>query len=408
MDYLIRKISPRRLSASSAIVAILALLVGSLSYSSLPAKERSKVKSARTELSEVRIDIDNTQNRLDSLRGDETKMVKRLSDLDERIGLDRQVIQKITRKLRNLRRQARECEENLQRSQIKLVSATESFMNDLTLVYIEGSRDRPRAGFGIDRPNQEADEFWWGVYLKSLGDMSLKNLSEARDSSVWARKALENVVESSAEAARLKRKKTVSASITLSKKEKSKKSLTKIRQEREKEADRLLYLTEASRQMADLVARLEKKERDRRGSADSWRMPSTGLFLALKGKLKAPIQGKISSHFGWSTDPVTNLRSFSSGIVIQGKPNYNVRVVAPGKVAYVGSLRGYDNFVIVEHEDGFYTTYGGLGRVKVSLDQYLKVREPVGVTTDGIVKFEIRSGKESVDPVEWLDFSSLR
>ncbi|HSG99461.1 MAG TPA: peptidoglycan DD-metalloendopeptidase family protein, partial [candidate division Zixibacteria bacterium] len=152
----------------------------------------------------------------------------------------------------------------------------------------------------------------------------------------------------------------------------------------------------------------EASERERAG-VSPWESLQTGLFIARKGQMKPPLAGgKIVGGYGWKTDNVTNLKSFSPGVEIHGKPNYNVRAIADGVIVYVGSLRGYGNFVIVAHDDGFYSTYGGLGRVKVQLDQRIPEREPVGVTDDGIVKFELRRGQEAVDPIEWLDFSQLQ
>ncbi len=82
--------------------------------------------------------------------------------------------------------------------------------------------------------------------------------------------------------------------------------------------------------------------------------------------------------------------------------------MASGKVAYAGTLRGYGNFVIVNHDHQYYTTYAGLGKIMVSENQYLQSGEKIGESgSDGTIKFELRQGREPLDPVEWIDFESL-
>ena len=82
--------------------------------------------------------------------------------------------------------------------------------------------------------------------------------------------------------------------------------------------------------------------------------------------------------------------------------------VASGTVLYTGNLRGYGNFVIINHDHQYYSTYANLGDVTVSQGQFVESRAKVGASgTDGVVKFELRKGRESLDPVSWIDIESL-
>ena len=84
-----------------------------------------------------------------------------------------------------------------------------------------------------------------------------------------------------------------------------------------------------------------------------------------------------------------------------------VAVVAPGVVAYIGDMRGYGNFLIVEHEDGFYSMYSGLDDLYVGLNQIVDRGEKLGSSSTGEVRFELRQGREAVDPMEWLKIDSF-
>jgi len=124
--------------------------------------------------------------------------------------------------------------------------------------------------------------------------------------------------------------------------------------------------------------------------------------------LPAPLKGTVTSSFGWKTDKITKLKSYSPGIEIKGRKNTSVVSIAPGMVVYIGNLRGYDNFVIVEHEDGYYSTYAGLDDVRVVQNQIIGRGDKLGVVSNGEIKFELRQGREPLDPVEWIRIDSFK
>lgn len=389
---------------SCLLLSFLALTLGS---SQSHAIDRQKSKEKRAELSKIRIELDQTQEQIDSLRSVESELLNKLKNLDERIALDKEMIDKINRKISELRSSRLSAEKTFKNRQALLGDRKSEMRDQLARVYMDE--------FGEVAPPGEAggaflasvpEESWRGVYFEAISALSSSRVDVAANSATQAQSHLRSVKKSAKEVERLRKKRTASAGIVKSRKASSQLNLTKVRKTREQAADRLLYLSETERQMGELIARLEAKDRDNSlQSRDESQM--TGLFIAQKGRFKLPVQGKVISGFGWKTDKVSNLKSFSPGIEIQGKLNYNVRVVAPGVVAYIGDLRGYGKFVIVGHDDGYYTTYGGLNRVKVVLGQRIPLREPVGVTGSGPIKFEIRNGKESVDPIAWLNFQEL-
>ncbi len=80
--------------------------------------------------------------------------------------------------------------------------------------------------------------------------------------------------------------------------------------------------------------------------------------------------------------------------------------MADGKVVYSSWLRGYGNFVIVQHDGGYYTVYANLKEVltgegdEVSQSQSLGIMDNSGLGEN--FHFEIRKGKDQLDPLEWL------
>jgi len=77
-------------------------------------------------------------------------------------------------------------------------------------------------------------------------------------------------------------------------------------------------------------------------------------------------------------------------------------------IAYVGLLRGYGKFVIINHDNYYYTTYAGLENIVVAKDQFIYTGGKIGSATEnGIVKFELRKGREPIDPVKWISIDSF-
>lgn len=390
----------------TALILFGALIILLTWQNSSVAQQETAEKKA--DLSKLRVELDQTEQKLDSLRGAERSLLDKLSNIDQRLALDKDVIAKLTGKLSQLRKQRSDAEELLESRRSNLSGSKSSYQLQLRRLYLNSYVVTNTPGSFVSSPGSPAG--FKELYYASVNERARSQIGRAEDSAKSAQVRLTGVTRSAKETANLKQKRTLSSTIRENQRDNSARSLVRVREDKEATADLLLYLSEAAKQMSALVAALEQAELEKEKAGQHRPVSAnTGLFVGRKGSYKSPIQGgKIISNYGWKTDGVTNLKSFAPGIEIQGKPNYNVRSIASGAVVYVGALRDYGNFVIVAHDDGYYTTYGGLGRVKVELNQRIPEREPVGVTSDGYVRFEIRKGKEAVDPVQWLDFSGLR
>lgn len=131
-------------------------------------------------------------------------------------------------------------------------------------------------------------------------------------------------------------------------------------------------------------------------------------FGAQKGKLPWPIQGTVASTFGRQTDRIFRTVTQNPGIEIRAEGGARVVAVADGKVVYSSRLRGYGDFVLLEHEGEYFTLYARLSEISVSPGEQVRRLQKIGlVEKEGSgdvsrLHFEIRKGKDSLDPLEWL------
>lgn len=122
-----------------------------------------------------------------------------------------------------------------------------------------------------------------------------------------------------------------------------------------------------------------------------------------------PLEGEITSPFGWRIHPVYGTRHHHDGIDIDVPVGTTVRAAASGKVQYTGEdPEGYGTMLVLQHADGYLTVYGHLSSILVSKGQYVEVGQPIaesgntGVSTGPHLHFEIRNGEFPVDPQRYL------
>lgn len=128
-------------------------------------------------------------------------------------------------------------------------------------------------------------------------------------------------------------------------------------------------------------------------------------FPTLRGKLAWPARGPLLARFG---APKAGGKLSWRGIWIGAATGTPVEAVARGRVVYVGWMHSYGLIVIIEHGDGYYSLYGhnqgtsvNLGDV-VAPGQVLAQAGDSGGHEQSGVYFEIRQGKNAINPQQWL------
>lgn len=137
--------------------------------------------------------------------------------------------------------------------------------------------------------------------------------------------------------------------------------------------------------------------RTERTSAQDVLPPTSGRFLK-------PVSGAILSRFGPKPGGLYN-----EGINIAATRGTPVRAAEGGRVVYVGNaVEGYGNLVLVKHAGGYITAYAHMDKTFAKEGQILKRGHTIGtVGATGNVDraqlhFEIRKGRESVDPATMI------
>ena len=121
-----------------------------------------------------------------------------------------------------------------------------------------------------------------------------------------------------------------------------------------------------------------------------------------------PIQGRITSPFGWRVHPIFNSRTFHSGVDIGGPNLGAIRASNSGKVIYTGWYGGYGKVVIIEHGvvggKPVSTLYAHMSSVKAVNGQSVKKGDVIGFegttgySTGPHCHFEVRENGKPSNP----------
>ncbi|MDA1100764.1 MAG: M23 family metallopeptidase [Proteobacteria bacterium] len=125
------------------------------------------------------------------------------------------------------------------------------------------------------------------------------------------------------------------------------------------------------------------------------------------GRFAWPVKGQVISRFGVKPNGLHN-----DGINIAVKKGTVVRAADNGVVVYAGNeLRGFGNLLLLRHRDGWLTAYGHNQAIEVKVGDVVRRGQKIarsgntGNITRPQLHFEIRQGREAVDPAQHLSKS---
>jgi len=88
--------------------------------------------------------------------------------------------------------------------------------------------------------------------------------------------------------------------------------------------------------------------------------------------------GKVTSGFGWRTDPFHGAATFHRGIDIRAAYGQDIPSAASGRVVSAGAEGGYGQTVVIEHAGGIRTRYAHLSTTLVAPGEEVRDGQIVG------------------------------
>src|SRR3984957_12585664 len=122
---------------------------------------------------------------------------------------------------------------------------------------------------------------------------------------------------------------------------------------------------------------------------------ATQSFDRMRGKLPWPVLGRVTTHY-------------SHGEMIAAARGAKVRAAYFGRVVYADWLQGLGLLLIIGHGGGYMTLYGHAEILYKSVGDWVAPGDVIAALSDAgggtapQLYFEIRQGRKTVDPKDWL------
>ena len=180
------------------------------------------------------------------------------------------------------------------------------------------------------------------------------------------------------------------------------------RQEAEAEAERQQQLlNRVNSQISDFEGELSALERDQAA------IKAQIAAAQQKGGTKPsvllwPVNGTISSPFGWRVHPIFGTKKLHTGIDISVPYGTPIKAAAAGTVILAQTYGGYGNATAIDHGGGLSTLYGHQSKIIVEVGQKVTMGQVIGYVgctgycTGPHLHFEVREDGTPVDPIKYL------
>lgn len=121
-----------------------------------------------------------------------------------------------------------------------------------------------------------------------------------------------------------------------------------------------------------------------------------------------PVEGRITSKFGYRKSPFGSRREFHNGLDIAAPTGTPIKAAADGVVEYAGYIRGYGKIVTIRHGYGYETSYGHCSKILVKVGQKVKKGQEIahvgntGRSTGPHVHYMVKCNGVLEDPIDFI------
>jgi septal ring factor EnvC (AmiA/AmiB activator) len=358
----------------------------------------SLIKSRSAELEKIKQQLEQKRSNLQELEKQEQNQLEMLNALEEELNLNNQLLAKINRQLADYKRQLDQLQAKARANNDELAIRQRLMENRLVWMYKRTATSQTFSVLG-------AEDILQGVrraYYYSLLNRYDKNLL-ARIKKLSGEIAGNQAVITRQQALvqELQANKQNQLEIAKIQQKKWKALLAQVRKQKESQKKSIRDLLETQTKIGGIIDDLNER-RKAAGPEES------ADFEKLKGKLVWPVEGKILQPFGKVVDSRYSTSVLNAGIDIAAPKGTGILSAAAGEIVHISWLRGYGSFIIIDHGGGYYTLYAHLDEIDVEIGQKVSPGERIGsVGESGSLSgprlhFELRKGKEQLDPELWL------
>lgn len=353
--------------------------------------------AADSEMEAVRNELEARRYEYERLGREERDQLERLRDIEEQIALSGKLIFKIEKEIARLTNSIADKERELRKTRGTLDSKRSILYRRLRHIYKVGRKLEWTEVLLSRNPTEALSAI---RHMRAIATYDRNLIETSRDLAESISDVLRKlrndkdrlkVLKGESESELGQRESALQARIRL---------LRKLRKDKSVVARSLEMLQEDYGQMSGIFDDLQSKEEEAL-------TPEIVGLADKKGDLIWPVYGKIVRGFGVISDK-RGIKLTNPGIDIEVGYGEEVKAAAAGNVIYSSWLRGYGQFIILDHGQGYYTLYANLSDVSVDVGDSISAGQMIARAGDtgslegSKLHFEVRHKKEQLNPLEWL------
>jgi len=368
--------------------------------------------------------LDELRERLEALEKELAGAEESRVEAADQLRDSERAISQANRKLRELGTQRAETKatladlaEQARRTEAGIALQQEAIGRALHHRYLHGQMEPLRLLLAHEDPNRIARDLH---YLTYVSRARARVINELKESLATLAQITETTRTKSQELAAIERSQNIERRTLEREKASRQQVLASVSEQIARQRQEVATLKRDEERLTRLVERLarelarakqSKQTRQSRAKAPTLANRSVpepsdgeGAFRRLKGRLRLPVAGELSSRFG---SPPGEHGFSSKGIFIRTRAGQEVRAVAAGRVVFADWLRGFGNLLIVDHGDGYMSLYGNNETLfrrtgdEVRGGDAVAAAGATGGNEETGLYFELRFQGKPFDPLSW-------
>lgn len=390
-----------------ATLALLAAASGAAAQTDL----QRQIRESQRRLEEIRAEREQLQREMEELRSRVHAVSAELRNVERQVRASRNVLRELDFQLEATSERVEETSGELVRTRERLLERRAMLARRLRNIYKRGPLHTVRVLVGAESFADLLNRYKY-LHLIANYDRSLIEQIEKLESELMAQDR--ELKGSLAELGRLREMKLSELAELRSIEARHERTLQSYRSRERAAQSRLERLAQDERQLASLMATLERRRREEERRREVAGAGAEAITLSNRdlGTLDWPVDGEILYRFGRERRPNGTVLRWN-GIGIAAEPGTPVRAVQAGTVVLAGPFEGYGPTVILSHGGGYYTLYLYLEEIRVREGQRVAARQVIG-TVGGVdspegphIEFQVRApvaggSPVALDPLQWL------
>ena len=348
------------------------------------------------ELETLRSRMHALQKKLQSNQSRKSSTEQKLQDVEKKISKTSRELRRIDSALKNNSRQLTELQGRQKEQALALRRQRQHIAGEARAAYAMGRQQQVKLLLNQEQPSAVGRMLTYFGYFSRARMAQIESIHNIMDELHETESSIQSKARTLSE---LHGRQQAASQRLREKKQAREQVLVQINRKLANQSDELQRLRTNEKQLQKLLASLQELLADIPPDA-SQQQP----FKSLKGKLRWPARGKLTTRFGARRG---NSGLTWQGVMISAPEGASVRAVSQGRVAFSDWMRGFGLLLIVDHGDGYMSLYGHNQALYKEVGEWVDMGEMVATlgASGGQIRsglyFELRHKGRPINPVRW-------